>query len=68
MENGDGIVKFSDEIIKEFHLKVGDKIELISYKDGIMLIPLKNKPKLEDLLDGINDNNLYDEISFGKPE
>jgi len=39
LENGDGIVKFSEEIINEFNLKVGDRIELISYKDGIKLIP-----------------------------
>ncbi len=68
LENGDAIVKFSDKIISEFNLKVGDRIELISHKDGIKLIPQKNKPKLDDLLDGINDDNKHDEIDFGEPK
>ena len=68
MENGDGLLKLPDEIVDKFQFKEGDKVELISLDGSILVRPLKNEYKLDKLLDGINDNNLQDEIDFGKTE
>jgi len=66
LENGDGVLKFPNEVVDKFQLKVGDKIELIPQKDGsIRMKPLKSKPKLDNLQEGINEENLDDEIDFG---
>ncbi len=69
LENGDGVLKFPNEVVDKFQLKVGDKIELIPQKDGsIRMKPLKSKPKLDNLQEGINEENLDDEIDFGRQE
>ena len=65
LENGDGLIKFPEEFVEQFHIKEGDKVELISTDASILLKPLKNKPNLDDLLDVINDDNLHDEIDIG---
>ncbi len=68
-EDGSSILPLPDEIVNVFNIKVGDSIELISSKEGeLILKPSKKKSKLDDLIDGITKDNKHDEIDFGKKE
>ncbi|WP_075591065.1 AbrB/MazE/SpoVT family DNA-binding domain-containing protein [Labilibacter marinus] len=68
LENGDGLIKFPDEIVNQFRIKEGHKVELISTAEGILIKPLKSAPKLDIVLDRINDDNLHDEIDYGESQ
>ncbi|WP_075603203.1 AbrB/MazE/SpoVT family DNA-binding domain-containing protein [Saccharicrinis aurantiacus] len=68
LESGDGLIKLSDEVVAAFHLKAGDKLELLTQKDGVSLVvPTRGEFQLNKLLEGINEDNLHGEIDLGDP-
>lgn len=62
-------LRIPKNISEETGLTEGATVELSAYRNKIT-IRKKNKKKyqLDDLLNGINANNLHSEVDFGKPE
>ena len=54
---------------KELDVDAGTQVEMIIENGKLVVSPPKPKLvfKLDDLLDGINEENLHGEISFGPP-
>ncbi len=68
LENGDSFINLTEEIIEEFQLKGNNKSEFIFQIDGAILdVPLMHKYKHDNLLRGINGDNIHDEIGFAEP-
>lgn len=61
-------VRIPSEVINHFNIEQGSEIEIKVVENEIKLIPKKQKPKLEELMAKITEDNQHDEIDFGKPE
>jgi antitoxin MazE len=64
--NGLGI-KIPKVYYEKNDIRDGSLVEL-ELLDDIILIKSRHKPTLEELLSGVNDDNIHKEVSFGKPE
>lgn len=53
-------------ISKELSLENGSIVDITENDNHILIKPVK-KRSLEDLLSKVTDDNIHDEISFGKP-
>ena len=51
---------------KDLMLENGSEVELIEETDKIIIQP-KKAPRLEDLLEGINESNIHEEIETNGP-
>ena len=52
----------------ETHIEEGSTVEMTMGKNGILVKPAKSEITLENLLAEITQDNLHDEVDFGKPE
>ena len=54
-------------MIKDLSLRNGSIVDINEKSDHLIISPRKIE-SLDDLLDGINSNNIHSEIDFGKVE
>ncbi len=59
-------VRIPSIIAKDLMLENGSKVELIEENDKIIIQPQKG-PRLEDLLQAINESNIHKEMEFDGP-
>jgi len=61
-------VRIPQVIAKQFNVEDGTQIEIRAGENEIILRPITNKPKLEDLLAQITKDNQHEEVDWDKPE
>ena len=55
-------------VAAESELAEGDVVDMKPAKGKVVLIPVRDrKPTLEELLAGVTEENIHDEVDFGKP-
>jgi len=54
-------------VIKDLSLRNGSIVDIDEEPDRLIISPRKRK-SLDDLIDGITNNNIHSEIDFGKVE
>ena len=59
-------IRIPNLIVREFSLKNGSIVNINDNGNEIVIKPVK-KSKLSEMLDNINDQNLHQEIDWGKP-
>lgn len=55
-------------LAKETKIEQGSEVEITIEKGAILLRPLGKEFSLEDLIAGINEENLHSEVDFGRHE
>jgi len=67
-EEGEAILPLPDDLIKNYNLQVGDSLQIEPIENGKYLLkPIIKGANLNDLLNGINKDNLHGETDFGDP-
>ena len=59
-------IRIPNLIVKEFSLKNGSVVNINNNGNEILIKPIK-KSRLSEMLDKIDDENLHQEIDWGKP-
>jgi len=59
-------IRIPNLIVREFSLKNGSVVNINDNGNEIVIKPVK-KSRLSEMLDKINDQNLHQEIDWGKP-
>ncbi len=58
-------IRIPSIIAKKYNFSEGSTVEIIEEKGKLIITPGSNR--LELLLEGINDSNIHNEVSTGKP-
>lgn len=61
-------VRIPRVIAKQYQVEHGSRIEVRANDEGILLRPVKDKPKLDDLLAQITEHNQHKEVDWGRAE
>ncbi len=60
-------IRIPKHLAEEVHLQEGDEIEISTAQDKLIVTPLKRKKyTLEELLEGMGEENLHSEIDWGE--
>ena len=60
-------IRIPKQIADDVQLTEGDEIEITAAGSQIVIKPLKPKYTLDWLLEGMSEENLHDEVDWGKP-
>jgi len=59
-------IRIPNLFVREFSLKNGSVVNINDNGDEIVIRPVK-KSRLSEMLDNINDQNIHQEVDWGKP-
>ncbi|MEM8829643.1 MAG: AbrB/MazE/SpoVT family DNA-binding domain-containing protein [Cyanobacteria bacterium P01_G01_bin.19] len=58
-------VRIPKQLAEQVKLQDGEEIEIYCENNKLILVPKKKQYTLEDLLDGMTDENLHSEVDWG---
>ena len=61
-------IRIPKQLAEEVKLKEGDEITIYRQNNQLVLEPKKKHYTLEQLLDGMNEEHLHEEVDWGKVE
>ncbi|MGE5485496.1 MAG: AbrB/MazE/SpoVT family DNA-binding domain-containing protein [Ignavibacteriales bacterium] len=60
-------VRLPNAIAREVGIEYGSSVDLLSTGRGIVIRPAARKYSLEEMLEGIRESNLHNEVDTGSP-
>ncbi|MCF6776490.1 AbrB/MazE/SpoVT family DNA-binding domain-containing protein [Thiotrichales bacterium 19X7-9] len=60
-------VRLPSSMLQSMHISINSEVEIEEFEDKIVITPVSKSYDLNELLDGINEDNLHEEVSLGKP-
>jgi antitoxin MazE len=63
-----GAIRLPAAIMKQVNVGLGDQLDLKTEEGRIVLVPATREYLLDDLLAGINRDNLHKPVDFGPPK